>query len=274
MELYVPFFRHPTFVEFADVKSWKVIDPHNSIRTGDIFIFSASSFLSSTIKLFTRSRWNHVGMACWCEIEYISGTKVKELFCFELGSQPFTCLMTREPIDKGVRLVRLADISDMYDMIAVRKLEHKRGNDWCERFQEFMMKWKQKEFPNFLYLAKAYLIRPGVPEGKTTCAQITALMMDEMGVHKLKFDPSQLTPDDFASHGTAFPEALFNGKEIIIYQDPKWMRVRIIFIVCVLVVLILILFMIFRKTSKTAKVNSDVRTANSHKRQFGASHII
>lgn len=259
MEFYVPFFKYPTIVEFNDIKSWKVINPDKPIKTGDVFLFSGSSLLSSVIKMFTRSKWNHIGMACWCELEHTDGRKTMDLFSFELGSQPYTDLMTREIADKEVRLVRLADIAEMYDMIAFRRMNTKRGpvdgEDWCSRFRDFMWEWKKTPFFDFTVLLKAQYITPGAPTNQTTCAQIAAQMFDRMNIHKLNFDPSQLCPDDYSSSSRAFPETIFIGKETIIYRNPKWIRARFIFILVVLIVVIVILIVLLRKTFKVRKAN-------------------
>ncbi len=117
MDLFVPFFKYPIAKEFTTIKSWKVIDPPETVRTGDLLLFSGSGFLSSGIKFFTASRWNHVGMAVWCELTDYHGRVTVDMFCFEAGSQPFTDLITRKYVDKGVRLVRFSDIAGMYDLV-------------------------------------------------------------------------------------------------------------------------------------------------------------
>lgn len=250
MELHVPFFKYPEAVEFHDVIDWKVINPNRTIKTGDVFLFSGSALASSIIKLFTRSRWCHVGMACWCELKLKNGKTITDLYCFELGSQPYTCLMTRKLVDMGVRLVRFADISEMYDLIAVRKLNIARGPDWCDKFTVFMSEWKSTPFFALPTLIKSYLIYPGAPETETTCSQITAMMLDHMGVHKLNFDPSQLSPDDYASHGTALGDTVFKGKERIIYIDNRLLRSRVVLVSVVLIVVLLILWFLFNPKTK------------------------
>jgi len=265
MDFYVPFFKYPRIVEFEDVRSWRVINPDRNLKTGDILLFSASGFMSSVIKLFTRSRWNHIGMVCWCEIKYIDGSTKEDLYCFELGSQPFTDLMTRKYIHLEVRLVRLADISRMYDIIAVRKLNYERGPDWAEKFQTFMFKWKSTPYFPMHTLLKAVFIKPGAPNGKTTCCDIAAKMMDELKVHDLKFDSSQLCPDDFAGHSTAFPKEIFKGPEIVIYKDHKLMNARLIFIIIVVFILIVLLICVIKRSRKDARAKAKTTQATQSK---------
>ena len=250
MEFYVPFFRYPNIPEFTAIKSWKVIDFDSKIRTGDLLFFCGSSFLSSSIKLFTGSRWNHIGMACWCELKNYDGKSYIDLFCFEMGSQPYTDLMTRKLIDKGVRLVRLADIANMYDIISCRSVKINRSKGWTEKFRKFMLKWANVPFPSILSLAKSYMISPTNNPGETTCSQLVALMFEEMNVTKLDFNPSQLCPDDLSSRSKAFDQKIFNGPESIIYSDYKKINRRLIFVSVVLIVILIILIVLLKKHYK------------------------
>ena len=255
MDFYVPFFHYHRKNEFADVRSWRVIDPIESIRTGDILLFSASGLVSSGIKMFTKSSWNHIGMACWCELEYFDGSRSNDFFCFELGSQPFMDLMTRQVVDKAVRLVRLADIAYMYDMISFRRINIERNHDWSSRFEKFMHRWKGIHFISMLGLIKNYLFKEGCNADETTCAMLAADMMDHMGVIKLNFHPSQLNPDHFSAESKAFHPRTFKGPDIVIYRDSKLINARIIFMgIILLVILILIIILVYKLLRKYNKI--------------------
>lgn len=264
MEFYVPFFQYPDIREFSDVKTWRVIDPDQCIRTGDILLFSASGLMSSIIKLFTISQWCHIGMACWCEMEHKDGRKTVDIFSFELGSQPYTDLMTRKLADREVRLVRFADIAGMYDMVAVRKLNSSRRTTaekelWSEKFQSFMLKWKKTPFFDISILIKNNLLTCGAPDNQTTCSQIAGKMLDHMGIFKLNFDPSQLCPDDFGGHSKAFPETVFKGREAIIYRHDRWINARLFFIFLVLLVIIIIIVVLLRKNMQKGFASKGAR---------------
>jgi len=265
MEFYVPFFSYPRHNEFADVRSWKVIDPLETIRTGDILLFSGSGLVSSAIKMFTKSSWNHIGMACWCELEHFDGSKSHDFFSFELGSQPFMDLMTRQIVDKGVRLVRLADIANMYDMISYRRINAHRDSTWSLRFERFMHRWKGTHFISILGLVKNYLFSPGCEKGETTCAMLAADMLDEMKVVKLTFDPSQLTPDHFSAQSKAFEDRIFKGQDKVIYRDAKLINARLAFmgiiLLVVIVLLVLLIYKLYKRRGKAA--NKDSSSANS-----------
>jgi hypothetical protein len=270
MEFYIPFFEYPPIKEFDDVLSWRVIDPDECIRTGDILLFSSSSFMSSTIKACTGSRWNHTGMACWCEILHVDGRKTVDLFSFEMGSQPFTDLMTGTPADKEVRLVRLADIADMYDIISVRRLNSRRNTPeeksaWSERFLEFMWKWRKTPYYEPYILIKVHLFTAGAPEHQTTCSTIATRMLDHMGLFKLNFDPSQISPEDFSSYSRAFPSHVFETKEQIIYKDSARINARLFFIFVVLVIIIvIIIYLIYRRRKSKVQSASHTVQRSSH----------
>lgn len=257
MQFYLPFFKQSPNDVFKNVVAWKVIDPDKSIKTGDILLFSGSSFVSSCIKLFTSSRWNHIGMACWVELVYKDGTTKDDLFSFELGSQAYIDLMTLKPTCLGIRLVRLADITPMYDLIAVRRLnrQNKYGKvgsnlDWPKRFQDFALKWKQTPYFGFKSLVKSYLFRPESPIGQSTCSHIAAIMLDEMGVYNLDFDASQIYPDSFCQASMAFPKDIFDGSEEIIWRDSNKINSRLIFLICVFILLIIVIFVIYVRSAK------------------------
>ena len=270
MEFHVPFFRYPDIHEFSDVKTWRVIDPDQCIRTGDILLFSASGLVSSIIKLFTVSRWNHIGMACWCEMEHFDGRKTVDIFSFELGSQPYTDLMTRKLADKEVRLVRFADIAGMYDMIAVRKINSVRKSrsekeQWSERFQRFMLRWKKTPFFDISVLIKNNLLTCGAPKDQTTCSQIAGQMLEHMDIFKLNFDPSQLCPNDFTCEAKAFPEQVFSGKETVVYRHDRWINARLFFIFLVLIVALIILIIIIRKCSRKGFASKSFQSGSKPK---------
>jgi len=254
MEIHTAFYDQGEVLDYENVLEWNVTDQVeketntgiNKIRTGDILLFSASGILSSVIKAFTFSKWNHIGIACWCHLKMDDGSEKTELFCYEMGSQPYQDLITKKVIDKGVRLVRLGNIAEMYDLISVRKIV--RGKDWkLERLPEFMDKWKDTPFPKVFVLLKAYAIRPGYAKGQVTCAQLTALMLHHMKVIKLNFDPSQLTPGHFADGSKAFSDSIFIGKEYIIHKDDKWLKKRQYFIFAIVIILIIIVLILHNK---------------------------
>lgn len=262
MEFYLPFFKYPEKTHFSLVKSWKVVDPPQWLRTGDILLFSGSSFVSSTIKLFTNSRWNHAGMACWCELTMYDGQKKIDLFSFELGSQKFTDLMTKQPVCMGVRLVRLGDIASMYDVISVRRLNRRNkynnqgekvpsdGEEWAQRFEKYARKWSETPYFGFQSLVKTYLFRPESPPGQSTCAHITTKMIEAMGVYPLDFDAAQVYPEAFTKDSLVFPKEIFDGHDRIIYRDSAKINARLIFLVSVILIIIFIFFVLYLKAYK------------------------
>lgn len=253
MELYIPFFAQSNDIEFEDISGWEVVDPKKySIRTGDILLFSGSSFLSSGIKLFTTSIWCHVGIACWVKLYKNDGSTEVDLFCFELGSNNYTDLISREIMDKRVRLVRIGDIAIMYDIIAVRRLKFERKFSFPSDFKEFMIKWNGMAFPDFINLINAFMLNSGYSSKRVTCAHLIATFMDHFNIHKLNFDPSQLSPNHYSGSSRAFPEDIFrDDAEITIYKDDHWANMRVFYaFVFVIIIIVLVLFYFKRKQNK------------------------
>ena len=301
MKMYAPFFQYPALVEHEDIDTWKVIDPNSSIKTGDVLLFSASGILSTVIKTFSGSKWSHVGMACWCELKMKDGSVKTDLCCYEMGSQPYTDLLTRKIVEKGVRLVRLADIAVMYDLIAVRrinrdrkikgtldkkekksmsrafeplesyimkrnrdkttdiliqKLEDDDGGDeeFIKRFSKFMDKWKGTPYCKSIFtLFRSFTFRAGIPKGEAVCSQFVALILHDLKVHHLKYDPSQLSPAHFANGSKAFPEDMFLGPEQTVYKDFDWLNRRIGLVTVLVIILIIVLLVLIYNSYKKKK---------------------
>jgi hypothetical protein len=269
MEFYLPFFKYPDRTDFALVKSWKVIDPAGWLRTGDILLFSGSSFMSSTIKLVTSSKWNHVGMACWCELTYYDGKTTIDLFSFEMGSQKFTDLMTKQPTAMGTRIVRLGDIASMYDIISVRRLNRKNrystnvpvdGDEWAAKFEKYARKWSQVPYIGFNSLVKTYLFRSESPIGQTTCTHVATKMMDYMGVYPLDFDPAQVYPEDFTKAALVFPKDIFDGPDTIVYRDSGKINARLIFLISVIIIIIIVFFALYLKSLGSRSARYSLRS--------------
>lgn len=247
MDFHVPFFKYPELDEYSDVEGWEVVDPIRSIRTGDILLFSGSGAISTFIKFFTGTKWNHVGMATWIKIYLTNGREIIDLYCLELGSDYYTDLMTRKKVDGKVRLVRLANIAVMYDMISIRRLKFTRPVNFAAKFQEFALRHKGRKFPDATELMQSYMISAKKPNKRVTCAQLTALMLDEMGVYPLKFNPTQIAPSDFDTSSKAYPDSVFMGPSTILYRDDKKATIRVRYVVIVLVVVVVLMLIKLRK---------------------------
>jgi len=253
MELYVPFFKYPKHLEFQNIVDWEIITPNYEVKTGDILLFSGSGFLSSGIKLFTASIWSHVGIACWVKLYKDDGSSEKDLFCFELGSNNYTDLISGKILDKGVRLVRLGDIAVMYDIISVRRLKFERKLSFPNEFKNFMLEWNGVPFPDLLNLINATMIDGGyrTRKRKVTCAHLVAVYMDYFHIHRLNFDPSQLMPEHYSGNSRAFPEDIFeDDEEMTIYKDSHWARMRIFYAIIFVIIIIILALIKIKKSQK------------------------
>lgn len=251
-------------MDFHGVKNWRVVDPQDKFRTGDIILFSGNALTSAVIKTMTHSIWSHIGVVCWIELEYESGEKSVDMFSFELGSCDYIDLMTNEYAKLRVRLVKLSSIQNMYDIIAIRSLNlpirtPKESRSWSRKMQKFALKHKGIPFFNMGTLITNHFIEPASSHNETTCATIAGNFLKYMGVYNHSFDTSQLNPEDFSSRKETFPGNIFAGKEIVIYKNSDKVRQRtykiILTITILIVILITLLILIWKRKSVRAMIN-------------------
>ena len=267
MERYSHIFNDDLKIEHEKIKRWRVVanskgsrdttiinsdkDEEREILTGDILFFNGSSIVSSGIKLMSHSNWNHIGMACWLELTYDNiitdeEDTIVELWCYEMGSLSFKDLITMEIAHMKTRLVRLTEIGKMYDMISVRHINHIRDETFCQRFEDFMLKYKGTPFYKSSFtLLKTFVFSPGAPEGEVSCSHLVSVMMDEMNIYKPQFDPSQFCPGHYSSECDAFPPELFYGPEVPIYHCTTKLNVRTIVAIVIIIILVAVAIVLY-----------------------------
>lgn len=247
-------------MDFSQVKSWRVVDPQVKWRTGDIILFSGCGINSLVIRLFTNSVWSHVGVVCWVELIYFDGSREIDIFSFELGSKPYEDLMTGEEAALKVRLVRLSSILEMYDLVAIRKLNvpqrtPRESRAWSKKFQKYAWKNKGVPFHKLSTMLNNHFIEAGADIDETTCAQTAGELLKYMNVHDLNFDASQLNPQDFAYGNKAFGRKVFKGREKIIYIDnssivKRFVKIIVLIILILILLLVLLIYGLKRRSSR------------------------
>lgn len=123
-------------------------------RTGDIIIFSGHGTVSDVIKLFTRSKWSHVGMAIR------NGTD--NLYVLEATTLSDVKDVVDNVAKKGVQLVPLHDRLNTYDGdISIKHLHGAvLGNNDSSALKAFMLEIEDRPYEkNIVDLAKAVLER-------------------------------------------------------------------------------------------------------------------
>ncbi len=136
------------------------------LDVGDIVLFSSSHFLSYGTKIFTRSKWDHVGVV----VRWSNNT-----------------LRFLEANAEGVKLYRLDEklLSALSECkIAIRRLYAERTDGLIDRLHDFIMKMKGRPFKgNVIDLAKA-AGKSGTKEDMSSlfCSQLCAGAYKAMGL--------------------------------------------------------------------------------------------
>jgi len=129
-------------------------------RTGDIIIFSGHGTVSDVIKLFTKSKWSHVGMAIR------NGTD--NLYILEATTLSDVNDVVDDVAKKGVQLVPLRDRLNKYDGdISIKHLQGAvLGNNDSSALKAFMLEVEDRPYEQHIVdLAKAALARKVPKDG-------------------------------------------------------------------------------------------------------------
>ncbi|MDO9175199.1 MAG: hypothetical protein Q7V62_10375, partial [Actinomycetota bacterium] len=114
------------------------------VESGDLVLFSGRGFVSGAIRVFTRSRWSHVGMVVRDpssgEVLLLESTVTEESADVALG----------RPV-RGVQVVRLVEKLAVYDgSIALRRLELDwRPAGFDAQLQEIVALWRYRGYKSF-----------------------------------------------------------------------------------------------------------------------------
>lgn len=176
------------------------IQPHDSVdtlRTGDLLLFSGRGFTSDVIRVFTRSPWSHIGMVLHLpgqpEPLVLESTTLSESPDVTLG----------HPI-AGVALVPLhRKIRDYPGAVAVRR---RHGPNLSERQQRMVARmarrllhrpYKNYVFCNALDVLTGFTRRPD--QRGWFCSELVAELYRRLGWLPLDTRPSTLVPGHFGS---------------------------------------------------------------------------
>ena len=189
----------------------------SKMKTGDIVLFSGKGGISHGIKLFTLSKWSHVGMI-------LRLPDSKAVFLWES-----TTLSTlRDIIDgkrkKGVQLVLLRDRINTYrGDVSVRHLSGFELNK--ERYLK-LMKFRDEVRNRPYEKSEIELVKSAYdgPWGHNEedlsslfCSELVAEAYQRIGLLSEEIPSNEYTPKDFSEEKTlALPEGVALGKEILI----------------------------------------------------------
>ncbi|MFP5441073.1 MAG: hypothetical protein ACLGHJ_06235 [Gammaproteobacteria bacterium] len=163
--------------------------------SGDLVLFSGKGLVSGTIRLFTRSRWSHVGMVVrdphGGEALLLESTSTDESADIALG----------RPV-RGVQVVRLAEKLAAYDgAIALRKLElDVRPPGFDAELQEIADLWRYRGYKSFtatLALDMLSVNRRPQRVHRVFCSELVAEVYKRLGIMCRSVRSSRCVPGDF-----------------------------------------------------------------------------
>jgi len=135
------------------------MDKRDSVKTGDILLFSGNSPTGILLKTFVSSEWNHSGIAVRFItvpdpnnsnrlIKTISLTEEGELYILETNDGPKKDAILGHETN-GARFVKADYAFRKYNKIAVRKLQDVfRTDELADLTMDFVNKYKINPFPN------------------------------------------------------------------------------------------------------------------------------
>lgn len=161
--------------------------------TGDLLLFSGKGLVSGTIRLFTGSRWSHVGLVLreGDDLLLLEATNTDESADVALG----------RPV-RGVQLVRLADKLAAYDgAVAWRRLEvDERPAGLEEEIRELAEWWRYRGYKDFTVTLVRDLLsanrRPPRVD-RVFCSELVAEVYKRLGLMCRTVRSSRCVPGDF-----------------------------------------------------------------------------
>lgn len=163
-------------------------------RTGDLVLFSGRGLVSGTIRVFTGSRWSHVGLVVRSdddELLLLEATNTDEAPDIQLGRAV-----------RGVQVVRLADKLANYDgTVALRRLElDERPAGMDEAVREIALLWRYRGYKDFtinLLLDLLSANRRPQRVHRVFCSELVAEVYKRLGIVRRDVRSSRCVPGDF-----------------------------------------------------------------------------
>jgi hypothetical protein len=165
------------------------------LQTGDILLFSGRTFISHAIRLFTRSRWSHIGII-------VRDPDTNALFLWEATSCNTIEDVEFGHIPRGVQLVRLEDKVRSYNgVVAVRLLTGvDRNGKMMERFGWLFKRLRRAPYQNYLLeYINAGLGFSRRATRRAFCSQLVAEAYMRMRLLRPEKPSAFYTPKDFSA---------------------------------------------------------------------------
>ncbi len=193
----------------------KYSEIRNSLRTGDIILFSGKGTISRTIQMFTRSKWSHVGMA-------IRSEEWDMLLSWESTTLSKLKDIQSDTARQGVQLVPLSERIRTYDGdIGIRQLgDHDTKPSYMkEQLMKFRQEVRGRPYEqNKLELIKSAYDGPfGHNEEDLSsifCSELVAEAYQRMGFLSEHMSSNEYTPADFGRNLNLINASLSDTIEI------------------------------------------------------------
>lgn len=162
--------------------------------TGDLVLFSGRGLVSGTIRVFTGSRWSHVGLVVRGErgeLLMLEATNTDEAPDIALGRAV-----------RGVQVVRLDEKLANYDgVVALRRLElDERPPGMDEAIREIATLWRYRGYKDFTVTLVLDLLsanrRPHRVH-RVFCSELVAEVYKRLGIVCRSVRSSRCVPGDF-----------------------------------------------------------------------------
>jgi hypothetical protein len=197
-------------------------DIRGTLDTGDIVLFSGKGGISDCIKLFSGSKWSHIGIVVkHVELDFImlwESTTLCNVADAEDGTQK-----------QGVQIVALSDRLNSYDGdVSVRKFLGQRTPAMLAALKQFRDESKNKAYEQSKLELIHSLLDWAICEENNEdfssffCSELVAEALERMGIMNGKLPANEFIPRDF-KNGNRFEHYLNPGMtyspEIVLKEE-------------------------------------------------------
>ncbi len=197
----------------------------SDLKTGDIVLFSGDKGIAPFIKLFTRSKWSHVGMVYLRDGDVClwEATKIGKVVDSEKGKKI-----------NGVQLPLLSErIRRFSGEVAIRSISEGFDQDMLKKLFNFRQrvkgrKYEKRKLDLLLSVYDGIFIPEGfVPDASNDlssffCSELIAETYREVGLLLSPQPSSEYTPADFAENGKVNLYGRQVGKErMVTWDEPE-----------------------------------------------------
>lgn len=169
-------------------------DLRDTLKTGDIILFSGKGGISEWIKWFTRAPWSHVGMVVtFMDMVLLwESTSLSKLKDIETGKAV-----------RGVQLVGLRERLNIYKgSVALRRLSGNLSGMQLHTLAEFRSEVSGRPYEqNYIELLNSVLIFENTEDlSSLFCSELLAEGYQRIGLLSEDMPSNEYTPKDFAGN--------------------------------------------------------------------------